>query len=160
MKTSSAKAKGREFQKVVRDKLRLIGAKYMLVDEDIESRPMGQNGTDIILSPAARTVFGNLQVECKKVEKLNVIETFMKHAERYKDIPGDKLLIHTRNSKSNKRVPALVTMDIDCFMDLIDTTIEQEYLIKRFTEDLIDVKQRVKALETINKLVEEKAKKK
>lgn len=109
MKTSSCKAKGRTLQKMIRDRLRKIGKKYGLIEGDIESRGMGQNGTDVILSPQANLVFGRLAVECKNQESLNVTGTYLGHASKY---PGHiPLLVHKRNKQ-----PALVTLSLDDFI--------------------------------------------
>lgn len=109
MLTSSAKSKGRTLQKAIRDRLRKIGAKYGLESGDTESRGMGQNGTDVILSPHANEVFGRLAIECKNQETLNVTKIFLDHAAKYpKYIP---MLFHKRN-----KTPILVTMTLDDFM--------------------------------------------
>ena len=113
MRTSSAKAKGRLLQQKVRDALRIAGASHGLVDGDIESRGMGQNGVDVILSPAAQKVF-NLLIECKQVEKLNVVGVFYEHFAKYADKPGLKLLIHGRN-----RTEPMVTLKFEDFMKLL-----------------------------------------
>lgn len=69
MKTSSAKAKGRRLQDEIRDS---ILAQYPTLEpDDVQCAIMGQSGTDIKLSPAARRVFP-YAVECKNQEKLNV----------------------------------------------------------------------------------------
>ena len=73
MKTSSCKAKGRILQQHIRDELRI---KYCLeyqslFQEDIESRGMGQQGTDIILSPLAKSYIP-FDIECKAQENLNI----------------------------------------------------------------------------------------
>jgi hypothetical protein len=61
MKTSSAKNKGRLHQqhcaKVVTEELKLE-------EGDVESRPMGSSGPDLMLSPEARRAFP-FNVECK-----------------------------------------------------------------------------------------------
>ena len=76
MKTSSAKAKARNLQKLVVMKLR----KHYGLDEefgndcyigDIQSVPMGMSKEDILLSPKASKVVP-FSVECKNQEKLNV----------------------------------------------------------------------------------------
>ena len=56
MKTKSAKAKGRNLQNYVRDKLRKIFVEEWtkvprLEDDDIKSQTMGMGGEDIVLSP-------------------------------------------------------------------------------------------------------------
>lgn len=96
IKTSSCKAKGRRFQQKVRNDLRAIGSDYGLENADAESRGMGQQGEDIILSPAFRKLL-DLDIECKNVEHLNVVDTFLTHNEKYEDRPSLKLLTHTRN---------------------------------------------------------------
>ena len=72
MKTQSAKAKGRNLQKWVRDQLI---EQLEIHPEDIESRSMGAGGEDLIMARAARSKFP-FSVECKNVEKLNVWEAY------------------------------------------------------------------------------------
>lgn len=116
MRPQSCKAKGRRLQQQVRDALRELGRPYGLVDGDIESRGMGQNGVDVILSPAAQRVF-DLLVECKNTEALSVVTTFLTHYNKYASQPGLKLLIHSRNN-----VKPLVTMQFTDFLNLLETT--------------------------------------
>lgn len=114
MKTSSAKAKGRRLQQLVRDALRRIGTAHGLVDGDFESRGMGQAGVDVILSPAAKKLV-DLAIECKNVEKLRVVPTFNEHFAKYKDEPSMKLLVHSKNHQE-----PLVTMRFDEFVYLLE----------------------------------------
>ena len=65
MKTSSAKAKGRKLQQWFAN---LLVEKLNLDEEDIESRPMGSQGEDIILGKQSRQIFP-YSVECKNQEK-------------------------------------------------------------------------------------------
>ena len=68
MKTSSAKAKGRNLQKwVVAQLVEHLGAN----PEDIESRPMGSSGEDVIMGVQTRELCP-YSVECKNQEKVNV----------------------------------------------------------------------------------------
>lgn len=97
MKTSSCKAKGRRLQQLVRDDLRSLSKEQGLVDDDINSTGMGQSGVDILLSPAAKKVWP-LSIECKNVEKLNVVGVFQKHYKLYEQDGQMKLLIHSRNN--------------------------------------------------------------
>jgi len=60
--TQSAKGKGREFQKAVRDMI--YERNPELQEGDVESKPMGSGGVDIMLSPYARE-FIPLSIECK-----------------------------------------------------------------------------------------------
>jgi len=72
MKTQSAKAKGRNLQKWVREQLI---EKLEIHPEDIESRSMGAGGEDLIMARSARQKFP-FSVECKNVEKLNVWDAY------------------------------------------------------------------------------------
>lgn len=69
MKTQSAKAKGRNLQKWVRDKI--IATFPSLSLDDVRSTSMGAGGEDVQLSPAARELFP-FQVECKNLAKIAV----------------------------------------------------------------------------------------
>jgi hypothetical protein len=72
MKTQSAKAKGRNLQKWVRESLiHLLG----IHPSDIESRSMGSGGEDIILARAAREVWP-FSAECKNQERVNLWEAY------------------------------------------------------------------------------------
>ena len=118
MKTASAKAKGRELQQAIRDLYRVLGAKHGLVDGDIESRGMGQQGVDIIFSPAALKLF-NHEIECKKHRQVRVPALFKEHFKKYKDTPALKLLFHEDNYSE-----PLVTMRAIDFIQLIGELIE------------------------------------
>jgi hypothetical protein len=65
MKTSSAKNKGRRLQKWAS---KLIEDVFMLDEGDVESRPMGSGGSDVMMSARARKVFP-FSVECKNTKK-------------------------------------------------------------------------------------------
>lgn len=110
MKTRTAKAKGRRLQNWTRDKLRALFPS--LEDGDIESRPMGQAGTDVILSPAAFNKFP-FSVECKNQEAAKTIYKWYEQAAAdNKD--GEPLVIMKRN---NQRV--LAVMDADILLSLL-----------------------------------------
>lgn len=95
MKTSSAKAKGRKLQQqVCKDLLNVV---YTTLEPgDVTSRPMGCNGSDVILSPAAIKIT-DLAIETKNQEALNVTTTFWEHFEKYKANDALKLLISRKN---------------------------------------------------------------
>lgn len=114
MTTASCKAKGRKLQKWVCQIL--LNLCPMLEADDILSRGMGQNGEDVMLSPAARKVYP-LWIECKNVEKLNVVGVFNEHFNKYKERKGLSMLVHSRN----KQVP-LVTMRFEDFMEVYNTS--------------------------------------
>ncbi len=69
MKPQSAKAKGRNLQKWVRDKI--LATFPGLEQDDVRSTSMGAGGEDVQLSPAARELFP-YQVECKSLAKVAV----------------------------------------------------------------------------------------
>jgi len=76
MKIKSAKAKGRNLQNFVRDKLRKIFVEKWtkvprLENDDIQSQTMGMGGEDILLSPMARKLIP-YSFECKNTERLNL----------------------------------------------------------------------------------------
>ena len=70
MKTSSAKAKGRKLQDLVRDSLRSAFME-ILETNDIKSQVMGISGEDIVLSPKAQKII-KYKFECKNTERLNI----------------------------------------------------------------------------------------
>lgn len=96
MKTSSAKAKGRRLQQRVRDDMRAI-AGSRLDPSDIESTTMGLSGVDVILTKAARDLFGPLAFECKNVELLNAVGVFQKHYDKYAAKSMVPIMVHSRN---------------------------------------------------------------
>ena len=93
IKTSSAKAKGRNLQKWVREKLI---EELNIHPEDIESRSMGAGGEDLIMARAAREKFPH-SIECKNVEKLNVWDAYEQATMNSGDY--EPLLIMKKNGK-------------------------------------------------------------
>ena len=74
IKISSRKAKGRNLQKWVCERIaNLFGVEYVQGDDDclVHSREMGQSGSDIIMRGIVKQVFP-LDIECKAQENLNV----------------------------------------------------------------------------------------
>ncbi len=107
MKPQSAKAKGRNLQKWVRDQLI---EQLEIHPEDIESRSMGAGGEDLIMARAAREKFPH-SIECKNVEKLNVWEAY----EQAKANCGDYEPIVVM--KKNHKKP-LIVVDAEYFIKL------------------------------------------
>ena len=107
MKTSSAKAKGRNLQKwVVSQLVEHLGAN----PEDIESRPMGSQGEDIILGKQSRQIFP-YSVECKNQEKVNVWEAYAQAEQNCKGY--EPVVVIKRN-----RTKPLVLVDAEHFVEL------------------------------------------
>ena len=109
MKTQSAKAKGRNLQKWVRDLL--LENFPSLEPDDVRSTSMGCGGEDLQLSPAARKLF-RFSIECKNVERLNVYDAYEQASANSGD--HEPLLI----MKKNRKKP-LVVMDAEHFVELI-----------------------------------------
>jgi len=108
VKTSVAKAKGRRLQQWVRD---LLIEKLDIHPEDIESRPMGSQGEDLIMARAAREKFP-FSIEAKNQESLNVWrawEQAIANSGKYNPI----LVIKKNNVKP------LVVVDAEYFVNLI-----------------------------------------
>jgi hypothetical protein len=69
VRPQSAKAKGRRAQQEVRDAI--LAAFPHLDPDDVRNTPMGTQGEDLLLSPAARSIWP-WYTEVKNVEALNI----------------------------------------------------------------------------------------
>ena len=72
MRPSSAKAKGRKLQQWFANKMVAI---LGLDSEDLESRPMGSQGEDIIMGKQSRDKFP-YSIECKNQEAVNLWKAY------------------------------------------------------------------------------------
>ena len=108
----SAKAKGRNLQKAIGKRISDLLEMPFGPDEDISSRPMGQSGTDIRLSPHALKKFP-YSVECKNQEKWNV-PGFIEQAKSNVKEGTDWILFVTKN-----RYPTIAIMDCEHFFELL-----------------------------------------
>ena len=107
MKTSSAKAKGRKLQQWFAN---LLVETLGVDEEDIESRPMGSQGEDIIMGKQTRQVFP-YSVECKNREAVNVWKAYEQATENCKGY--EPLVVIKRN-----RTKPLVLVDAEYFVEL------------------------------------------
>ena len=109
MKPKSAKAKGRILQKWF---TKLLVDVLELDDEDMESRPMGSQGEDIIIGKQSRNKFP-YSIECKNQESLNVWKSY----EQAESNSGDyePILFIKRNNQK-----PLVVVDAEHFIKLLD----------------------------------------
>lgn len=109
MKTSSAKAKGRNAQKLVRDEL--LKRAPQLTENDIRSTSMGSSGVDILMSEAALAVYPfSIEVKCQ--ESLSIWAALAQAEEnKAKYTP---ILCFKRN-----RSEMYVALKLDSFLDLI-----------------------------------------
>jgi hypothetical protein len=108
MKTQSAKAKGRNLQKWVVNKLIET---FEIHPEDIKSCSMGAGGEDVVMARAAREKFP-FSVECKNVERLNVWEAYDQAKANCNGY--EPLVIMKKNHKK-----PLVVLDAEHFIELI-----------------------------------------
>ena len=107
MKTSSAKDKGRKLQQWFAN---LLVETLGVDEEDIESRPMGSQGEDIIMGKQTRQVFP-YSVECKNQEAVNVWKAYEQATENCKGY--EPLVVIKRN-----RTKPLVLVDAEYFVEL------------------------------------------
>ena len=113
MKTSSAKAKGRRLQQWVRERL-IEGLD--IHPEDIESRPMGSGGEDLIMARAAREKFP-FSVECKNQESGNVWKAYEQAQANAKTY--EPLVIMKKNNEK-----PLAVVDAQVFIDMMRETLD------------------------------------
>ncbi len=116
MKPKSAKAKGRNLQNLVRNKLRHIFVDLWtkipsLEYDDIKSQTMGMGGEDIVLSPLAKK-FIPYSFECKNTERLNLWKS-LEQCEGNSEDRSPVLVIKKNRSK------VYAVIEFDEFIELI-----------------------------------------
>lgn len=109
MKTSSAKSKGRNLQKRVRDAI--LEAFPDLTDRDVRSTSMGATGVDVLLSNAAIQHFP-YSVECKSRAAISVYSLWGDTIDNVAPDTHPLLVI-----KQNRSDP-LVVVTLEHFMEL------------------------------------------
>lgn len=112
MNIKSAKAKGRNLQNLVRDKLRSIFVGKVLEEDDIKSQTMGMSGEDIVLTPSAKKVIP-YSFECKNTERLNLWKSLEQCESNCED--RNPVLIIKRN-----RSDVYAIIKFDKFLNLIE----------------------------------------
>lgn len=111
MKTSSCKAKGRNLQMWVCQKIaNIFNIEFDNQDDQcsIHSREMGQSGVDIILRGVIYKKF-LYDIECKNTEKLSLYPT-IDQAINNTNLGRDWLIVHKKN-----RSDPIVIMDWEAF---------------------------------------------
>ena len=111
MKPASAKAKGRVLQQLVCSTI--LNKFNELEPDDVQSRSMGANGEDIMLSPAARRKFP-FSVECKN---LAAFAGYNFYEQAVSNCPKNAKPIAV--VKANRKKP-LVLIDLQHFMELLN----------------------------------------
>ena len=110
MKPQSAKQKGRSFQQAIRD--RLLATFPTLTVDDIRSISMGSNGSDLLLSSAAKVILP-YAFECKARKSAKGLYDWMAQARS-----GGPTLTPIVVLKADRQKP-LVMLEFDHFIDLI-----------------------------------------
>lgn len=109
----SAKAKGRELQKWVCNKISLSTGFPWGKDQPIESRPMGQSGVDVRMESKVLKTFP-FSVECKWQESWS-IPAWVKQAE-LNQLPNTDWLLVVKRSRQKP----VIIMDAELFFQLYD----------------------------------------
>lgn len=113
MTPQSAKAKGRNLQKLVRNKLIEV---FGLDSEDVKSTSMGASGEDIQLSSAARSKVP-YSFECKSRSRIAVYPYYWQAVDNANgNIPA--VVIKQNNA------PPLVVIDFEHFLTLVKKSTE------------------------------------
>ena len=116
IRPQSAKAKGRQLQQWACQKIsELTGFEWGSPgnDKPIESRPMGQSGTDVRMESQVRALFP-YSVECKFQETWS-IPAWIEQAKENQVEETDWLLICKRSRK-----PPVVVMDAEKFFEILE----------------------------------------
>lgn len=123
MKPQSAKAKGRNLQKWVRDQI--LARCPQLEEDDVRSTSMGAGGEDVQLSPAARRVFP-YNIECKNLAKIAVYNFYEQAQEHGKHEP---VVIMKQNG-----CQPLAVVNAEHFIELVIRVEELKNLVDVLTE--------------------------
>ena len=120
MKIKSAKAKGRNLQNLVRNKLREIFIDSWtkvpkLEYDDIKSQTMGMGGEDIVFSPMAKKLIP-YSFECKNTERLNLWKSLQQCEDNCED--REPVLIIKKN-----RSKVYAVISFDKFSEIIKETV-------------------------------------
>jgi len=117
---ASRKAKGRALQDWACEQIsQAVNVPWGKTDDaEIKPRPMGQSGTDIILTPNVRTLF-TFSVECKNQKRWSLLEWIEQaKANCYPDT--DWLLVIKRSGrKKSEQTKEIVVLDAEVFFSLI-----------------------------------------
>ena len=129
MKASSAKAKGRKLQQWFTN---LLIDKLDLDKEDLESRPMGSQGEDIILGKQSRDKFP-YSIECKNQEAVNIWKSYQQAEDNCKGY--EPLVIIKRN-----RSKPLAVVDAEHFVSLMNVPKQkwEKPTIRDLTQEEVD----------------------
>ena len=112
MKTRSAKNKGKKLQNLVAEKLREMLQPFGVVEGDIKSTIMGDQGEDVQLSPRARDLIP-VSIECKSHARMAVYSLYEQAEKEAEGTENQPVLV----IKANRKQP-LVVIGLDNWLDL------------------------------------------
>jgi hypothetical protein len=113
---ASRKAKGRRLQKEIAEYISKTINIPAMKDGDIESRPMGQAGRDVILRGEALKKFIFHGIECKARETLNIWQALAQAEEH-----GGKPIVFFKRNRSE----TYVALKADDFFELYELALEE-----------------------------------
>jgi hypothetical protein len=116
IKPRSCKAKGRRLQNDIAKMISEVICIPVEKDGEIEPRPMGQTGRDVILRGRAKELFCFHGIECKAQESLNIWEAF-KQAEEH----GGKPIVFFKRNRSD----TYVAMKAEDFFELYKIVVKE-----------------------------------
>jgi hypothetical protein len=116
MKTASCKAKGRRLQAEIAQMISKVTCIPVEKDGEIEGRPMGQTGRDIILRGRAKELFCFHGIECKNSEKINIWEA-LAQAETH----GGKPIVFFKRNRSD----TYVALKAEDFFELYELALKE-----------------------------------
>ena len=132
IKTASAKAKGRNFQKYV---VSLILKHFPWLGEgDVESRSMGSSGVDIMLSPLGRRTFP-LSIECKRTKKTPSRQELEQARYNAYSLTAPCVVWCAHGSGPQK---AVIMFDLEDFINWYKDVSKRELQITREQQELIN----------------------
>lgn len=106
---ASRKAKGRRLQKEIAEYISNLLNIPAQKDGDIEPRPMGQTGRDVILRGEAKERFIFTGIECKAQESLNIWQALAQAEEH-----GGKPIVFFKRNRSD----TYAVMKVEDFFEL------------------------------------------
>lgn len=113
---ASRKAKGRRLQKRIAEYISKITNIPVEKDGDIESRPMGQSGRDVILRGRAKEIFIFHGIECKAREALNIWQALAQAEEH-----GGKPIVFFKRNRSE----IYVALKAEDFFELYELALKE-----------------------------------
>jgi len=113
---AARKAKGRRLQKQIAELISKITNTPVEKDGDIEPRPMGQNGRDVILRGKAKELFIFHGIECKNQEALNIWKALAQAEEH-----GGKPIVFFKRNRSD----TYAAMKVEDFFELYELALKE-----------------------------------